>query len=254
MSPLARLAAALEAIARAEEPAPEDLEERIHCARLQAKRLAAVLELARPYLPERSYRRARARLSGAVRPLAASRDAHVLREHLGRRGPLAGDTAKVRARLEQALRKLPRPADWLPNSGAAPSLEDFAAPGLARSAGRARKAMRKALNKRRPPAFHRWRKWAKCLSLQLLALERAGLRVDRRASRGLDRLQHDLGEHHDLTMARKYARRHDAPGKVIRQLRRERSQIEDRIVKLGRRLFAAPRASAFAARQPRRRI
>jgi CHAD domain-containing protein len=237
-----------------------DSTERIHFVRVQCKRLRAVLELIRSYISESKYGEEKRRIKAVAQELTAIRDSHVLRETLesaadvfGRNrrrkyGDWIGSALPKRSvpsdrqacrqtypLLRRAMAGLPRPNGTATET----DLREFSLPGLRSSYRRARAGMFRSKQHPQPESFHRWRKSAKCLVLQLELLHRAGLPVNRTVLRRFDALQRDLGNHRDLLLAESFQPTGEQIPKALRKvIRKRRKHLEADLLRRGKRLFS----------------
>jgi CHAD domain-containing protein len=194
---------------------------KIHDTRTTLKRMRAFWKLAKPSIPGPLYRRENRRLRLAAHRLQSVRDVHVFEATLAKiAAATTGTTAAEAARLAVRLR---RPAverrEAVKARAALPvvlreidrSLAAFRAlpftdgswirDGVRRSFDRARKAGRLDADDA-DEAFHAWRKQVKVLFYQVEALAPLGRRRLARLRRGLDTLQEQLGDEHDLVVIR----------------------------------------------------
>ena len=245
-----------------------DRAEDLHQVRVTAKRLRALLRLVRPVISNAFYRRENRRLKTIADRLSSFRDHTVSRQtfaklakgipdrhsqeafeqvfvHWTERDP---DPGTVGARREGALS---RAADSLAEAN--DSFENMLIPmedwqaldsGLQQVYCRARNCMLCALAYETDEAFHEWRKQVKYLYYLLQMLmpihpKRFGTIVRRR-----NRLEHKLGDDHDLAVlagllrqsaARRGGKRALKP--VLARLERHRKKLRRETESLGRELL-----------------
>jgi CYTH domain-containing protein/CHAD domain-containing protein len=253
----------------------DELAAAIHGARKDIKKVRAVLRLSRRELGEDLFDAENRRYRDAGRLLSGSRDAEVklqtlngLEEHFGRELPsawaggwkrlLEGERDAVagaadgeaRARIGEVVATISaaqeRIAEW-PLQGDSWAL---LGPGLRRSYGEGRAAMRQVRDDPGPELVHEWRKRGKDLWYQTRLLERAWPSLLGVTVGELHDLADLLGDHHDLSMlADDLAAR---PGLGSRQalaalIERRQTELLDQALALGERLYAE-KPKAFVRR------
>lgn len=236
------------------------LDEQVHLARVQTKRLLAALRLVRPLISPAEYQRRRRLSKEAADLLAPARNQHVIRKRLlAVSGNLKhgldqelkdwiqhefskSNRAEGRANLEKAIRALNQAMKNFPE----PATECFAAERLQHSYYRARKAYKRARERGAEEEFHRWRQRAKTLFLQLQAASELHWIQAGKLLKKLDALQAKLGEVNDSAIAEAYisnrmkgSRR--LLGKARKQLCQERLRGQRKALKCGRKLFESKR-------------
>jgi CHAD domain-containing protein len=248
-----------------------DFEAKVHEARTAVKLLRALWRLARPQVPERLYERENGRLRQAARRLRALRDLQVVQSTLaGMANADERDLARAAARFEHRLVRPAWMARQIRNGRAVlPGLladmdrslaafrtaaldGEWVRAGLQRSFDRAYRGGR--LDRDAPDErFHRWRKRAKALYLQLRALETLGLSGVTRLRKDLDRLQEDLGNDHDLVLLRQMlAARFEKGDQDVRVVDREAARrirrLREDALKLGKKVLGRKAAHRSAAK------
>ncbi len=248
----------------AEIDAPDDgLHEGIHDARKRVKKLRGLLRLVRPALE--IYDEENARLRDAARELSDLRDATALLETLdrladrhaerldGRRiaplrrqleaqreaasnAPDLGDRMHIfRGALSRTLRRL---GDWTLDADG----WDAIGPGLAKTYGRGRDAMRTAHKTGTGTDFHEWRKRVKYHGYHARLLKRIWPRMMKPHAKAVSHLGDILGEQHDLVVFRPILPTADLKSGTIHLLEEvvaeERLALEARALILGPRVFA----------------
>lgn len=251
----------------------------VHESRKALKRVRALARLLRPALGEDAYRHENAALRDAARHLAGARDAEVMAatlEGLAPESPEAIDTgddfAALRAHLHAERERIGAQlhADAGPARQAAAELDavhgraatwvdpdagfEIIEPGLRQIYREARQRHRRA--RRRPTSehLHEWRKRVKDLRYCAELLEPIDPEGLATMSARADRLGEMLGDDHDLAVLAAYADAHHelfatpAERKRLRRLvRRQRSRLRRRALKLGDELLAL-RPRRFTAR------
>ena len=237
----------------------------IHEARLLVKLLRALVWMARPALGRGACQRIRPHLRAAACCLAESRDATVLAstlsslarrvsgdrrragyalaaEALARNFAAPGD-ASVRRKLAATSRHLGL-VNLLFRRGAEMTILPW--PGAVKRNRAAAlaccRAMRRAFLSGRASDYHKWRKKAKRLLLQLRVVEVDPDRSMREAIELVDKLQSRLGDHHDLVMLEGdlwknsfLSNRPDSARNVLKHIHRQKKALEKRLGPLGRR-------------------
>ena len=194
-------------------------DEAVHAARKTCKRIRAALRLLRGCLGPRAYRRENRNVRDAAKPLAAVRDACMLRRIL-RTLPLR--SAVMRRSLNADYR---RERHALAERGAQNALEQIMATrarlvdlpavdsevaSVIAGVRRSYKAGRKAYSKARSnddKALHEWRKQSKYLLNQLELIKMVFDAEIKRLRRRAERLAETLGDDHDLDVLTKRMRR-----------------------------------------------
>ena len=226
---------------------------RVHEARRRCKKLRALFRLVRPSFA--AYSEANAGVRDAARALALARDTHVLRQTLsdllewggGHALPpeptFAGSEREgdALARFAIDMRAL---RDHSLHWDCARITPATLVEGLSSTYRRGRHAARAALISLDDEHFHDWRKEAKYYWNQLRLLERAAPDVIAPAARSTGELADLLGLHHDLALLRRgleqgeFAEIAAGAPQVPALQERRRHEIESRISKLGRQLYA----------------
>jgi CHAD domain-containing protein len=248
--------------------------ERVHEVRRRCKRLRALLRLVRSDLP--AYAQLDRDVRDAARGLAALRDSAVLRQTLDELVAHAGlpplpiappaedelqgaDDADALDRFAGRMRRLRAEAgEWAVDRLSLATLLT----GLSKTYGRGRKAAHRALVTLDDTELHDWRKEAKYHWNQLRLLERAAPEAISPAARVADELGELLGLHHDLSnlatalAAGELPEADAARAQVEAALATQRREVEGRIARLGRQVFAeTPKAlrqrfEAYLAMRP----
>lgn len=255
--------------------APAD--EAVHVARRHLKKVRALLRLVRPVVPGEHGATER-RLRAAIRRLAPVADGRSVIQTLERLKPEVHDpaaSAAIDAGREALLlraQRVDRTAEvgrTVPKVHRLVSLErtridawtlpayGYAsiAPGLGRTARRARRAMARAIATPTSRHYLAWRRWTKMLGLQVRLIERRcghALDADRRHLEALDAC---LGEYHNVTLLHRILKeecvvwRADTT-RLVKALRRYQIVLRRRAEILGPRALGEP-ARAFLARARR---
>ena len=252
-------------------------DEALHDARKELKRARATLRLLRDAIGDRAYRRENEALRDAARPLSAIRDSKVLldtlnglveRFHASDDLPPTGELRRMLRRQRAAMRRtalegpmpfsescaalrdvLHRADRWHTGSGGWKVL----GAGLKRIYGKARKALAAAEADRTAEKLHEWRKQTKYLWHQLQLLEPLWPGMIGELADQAHRLADYLGDDHDLSVLRdKVIEAGNGIGKserraLIRLIDIQRTELRDKAMVLGRRLFEETPAD-FAAR------
>jgi CHAD domain-containing protein len=252
-------------------------DEALHDARKELKRARATLRLLRDAIGDRAYRRENEALRDAARPLSAIRDSKVLldtlnglveRFHARDDLPPTGELRRMLRRQRAAMRRtalegpmpfrescaalqdvLHRADRWHTGSGGWKVL----GAGLKRIYGKARKALAAAEADRTAEKLHEWRKQTKYLWHQLQLLEPLWPGMIGELADQAHRLADYLGDDHDLSVLRdKVIEAGNGIGKserraLIRLIDIRRTELRDKAMVLGRRLFEETPAD-FAAR------
>lgn len=250
------------------EDASLDRHEAIHEARKCCKRLRGLLRLARASLGDDVYGAENASLRDAARRLSDLRDAEALLETFdrlherfedeagrrriaplrpaleARRRRLAEDDGTLKRRVSAFRDELEgvreRVPSW-PLSGA-----DFAAlaPGLRRTYGRGRKAMRAAYDAPGSARFHDWRKRVKYHRYHLDLLHELWPRQLKGRRKEVKVLGTMLGEEHDLAVLRATLEAEtsssstEGAGALLKLARERRAELRAAMRPLGARIFA----------------
>jgi CHAD domain-containing protein len=251
---------------------PDDAATAIHSARKDIKKARALLRLARPDLPEETYRGENDALREIARSLTAAREADVLAETfelvatrlVGRVPELELDALRVRV-TELAASLRPTDTD---GAGAIP---EQTAGALAAAAARARaleldrcdtgtlvagsvrayargvKALSVAHHDTTALNLHDWRKRAKDLWYQQRLLRDAWPELLKAQADAADRLTKLLGDDHDLAQLAEHLP--DEP-EVLEAITELRAEIQAEAWQIGRRLYAE-KPKAFGRRLAR---
>ncbi len=265
------------AVERLEEVEGDELAAAIHGARKDLKKLRGALRLVRHELGEKRFKAENRRYRDAGRLLSGSRDAEVKLEtltHLHQRSPQLPDRA-----VEQWEGMLETERDELAASarddrdgqiaGAIEAIEkgqgkirqwslrtdswDLVGPGLSRTYGDGRQAMKRVLADASAGNVHQWRKRAKDLWYQLRIVRKAWPELLGETIDQTHELTELLGDHHDLAvLAADLGGRTELGDRDAFEAAIERRQEEllDAALDLGRRLYAE-RPKAFRRRLKR---
>lgn len=265
LADLEQCAHALDAIATAPEA-------NVHLVRKRAKRLRALLRLARDMMGERDYRRANALVRDGARELASAREAAVrrhglelllaalpgldaafvqsLRTELGVAGSEHAPPARAVDEARAAFQSVSRAFEALHGS------ENWSAiaPGLRRSYRRGRRLMRAGLRTPTTHGLHQWRKWVKYQwhQVELLAplwpedLQTRALRLKHLADLLGD--EHDLADLRESLLASPHTRSQPAiAARMLGAIDERRRLLRKDALQIGTRLFAED-ARAFEQR------
>jgi CHAD domain-containing protein len=234
-------------------------EERVHDLRVALKKMRALLRLIRTEIPREAFRREDLLLKRAAGRLAPHRDAAVIQQTLNKalrkchgatqtclalwvetlrvdwpRRDLAGAVGK--ADEGAALHAIEQFTQWARQLGqrvtSDPSLLRH---GLKWTYKRARKKLRRAIKTGDPEHFHECRIWVKWLYFQIKTLE---VRLPQSITAfvlPLEKLQEDLGKHHDAHLAWEFIRQGGLPETANRHVRRLTEALERRGQALERR-------------------
>jgi CHAD domain-containing protein len=246
--------------------------EAVHSARKDIKKARALLRLARPDLPEATYRSENEALRDIARSLTAAREADVLAETFelvaarlaGRMPELEVDALRVRvADLAASLR--PSEADGAPTipeqtvgalaeavtRARALELDDCdtetLVAGSVRAYARGTKALALAGHDTTATNLHDWRKRAKDLWYHQRLLRDAWPELFKAQADAADQLTKLLGDDHDLAQLAEHLPDEPAVLEAITELRAE---LQADAFKLGRHLYAE-KPKAFGARLAR---
>jgi CHAD domain-containing protein len=250
----------------------------VHAARKELKKARATLRLLRDVLGPSTYKKENAALRDAARPLSELRDGQVLLEALGslveRRG-----TPASRWPLEKFERVLSRRRGELRESilkqpgslqGACKILRaarsrsehwhvgrhgwSVLGPGLKRTYSRGRRAFALAQDRGGDECLHEWRKQTQYFRNQLQLFEPLGSGRLGGLVQKTRELVELLGDDHDLAVLseRAMAAREDFPSATthrafIALIERRRAKLQEKALRLGRRVYQEPPA-AFTAR------
>jgi CHAD domain-containing protein len=208
-----------------------DLRTSVHEFRKALRRACAMLALVRPALRKREFAAIRAELRAARRAVSAARDqsvaadslaalaldpaerevaevlAAVLREH----GPVEAELAEHMSRSAERARAQ---ADALEAALSSELEWDVIAEGIAHTYRAARAARRGA--KRSQPSFHRWRRRAKELDLQLTLVAAHGGERTEALHLAYEELSNQLGPIADLLMLRELIEAHGKASERVR--------------------------------------
>jgi CHAD domain-containing protein len=250
----------------------------VHAARKELKKARATLRLLRDVLGTSTYKKENAALRDAARPLSELRDGQVLldalsslighhgapashgplekfeRELIRRRGELRDSILKQPGSL-QGTRKILRAArsrseQWHVGQHGWSVL----GPGLKRTYSQGRRAFTRARDRGGDERLHEWRKQAQYLRNQLQLFEPLGSRWLASLLQKTRELVDYLGDDHDLAVLseRALAAREDFPSaathrKFIALIERRRAKLQEKALRIGRRVYEEPPA-AFTAR------
>lgn len=251
---------------------PSTAAEAVHGARKDIKKARALLRLARPGLPEATYRSENEALRNIARSLTAAREADVMAETLelvverlvGRVPELEIDALRVRvAEIAASL----RPSQ----ASSCGAVADENVDGLGQAAARARtldldrcdtatlvagsvrayargvKALAIARDKTTADHLHEWRKRAKDLWYHQRLLRDAWPELFKAQADAADRLTKLLGDDHDLAQLAEHLPDEPAVLEAITELRTE---LQADAFTLGRHLYAE-KPKAFGRRLAR---
>jgi CHAD domain-containing protein len=267
-----RLEHAHDALRDADQDDQDAAAKAVHSARKDIKKARALLRLARPGLPEETYRSENEALRDIARSLTAAREADVLAETFELVAPrLVGQVPELeidalRVRVAELARSL-RPAE----TDGAGAIPEQAAGALAAAAARARtleldqcdadtlvagsvrayargaKALTVAHHDTTAVNLHEWRKRAKDLWYHQRLLRDAWPDVLKAQADAADRLTKLLGDDHDLAQLAEHLP--DEP-EVLEAITELRAEIQAESWALGRRLYAE-KPKAFGRRLAR---
>ncbi len=255
----------------------DELAAAIHGARKDLKKLRSALRLVRDELDRKTFRAESRRYRDAGRLLSGSRDAEVKLETLSKlrhrfedlperaaerwQGMLETERDELAAtvrdetegRIGEAIDRIEAGRDAI---GQWPLRSDswaLVGPGLARSYGDGRKAMKRVLADSSAENVHQWRKRAKDLWYQLRIVRDAWPELLGAASDQADELADLLGEHHDLAvLADDLRTRGDLGerGAFEGAIARRQQDLLSAALGIGRRLYAE-KSKAFGRRLKR---
>lgn len=258
----AQIAEAIEALAGR---SPTD--QVVHDARKELKRARATLRLLRDAIGDRAYRRENQALRDAARPLSLIRDRKVLLDTLNRlvkrfqadaELPPTEDLRRVLRRERAATRRtaLQGPKPFTSSRALLQAVHQRAArwrtgsadwevlgAGLRRVYGKGRKAMAAAQSDRTPAKLHEWRKQTKYLWHQLQLLEPLWPGMIGELADQAHKLSDYLGDDHDLSVLRdKVMELGETLAKserraLVRLIDASRTELRDKAMVLGRRLY-----------------
>lgn len=257
------------------EVADDDLgtDETIHQVRKRCKKVRAVLRLVRPGLD--TYDASNAAFRDAARRLSDHRDAQSFLEalddlaaHFGdlvptssfepvraglvaHRDGLTGPDTDVEDLIDDVADELERACDALGDAVVEGDRYEVVAGGIAKSYGRARKALAEAYADPQAARFHEWRKRAKYHRYHVRLLADSWPEVLDPLRKSLHTLTDLLGDAHDLAELRKHLTAHpeehggDATVQLVVALAdQRRAELRARARPLGLRLFHDPKRTA----------
>jgi CHAD domain-containing protein len=211
----------------------------IHETRKACKRARAALDLLKEGLGAEAIEPLRTILRDAARTIGPVRDADVLGAlvtkmelHVAVDEPV--DRAARLAAAADALAQAEELALALDTTELQPPL---LLSGLTRAWAKARKAHQKARRSRDPGAVHEWRKATKRLLHQIELLDHVAPALDG-LRKLVDDLQHQLGDHHDLSVLHNVAGGDEPASQVLEG---KAADLEDRALAAGDLMFAAKR-------------
>lgn len=228
-------------------------EQLVHTLRVQSKRLRALLELVRGEVPNSFYTSQKRLVQSAARSLSGSRDFTVICEEIAKCAHTLArrkrekaqaflrtmreerQTKQCSASVKQSRRELDRA---LERFGSVAARQLHLSPALKRSYGRARSWMLTSRKCADGKFFHRWRKWAKRLHLQMQLLGVARVLPGVERYNALDTFQKKLGRHRDLLLTEKYLSANKAPKVLLKPIRHTRRDLEEKILRCGRTMFS----------------
>jgi CHAD domain-containing protein len=225
----------------------------VHAARKAAKRIRAALRLMRGCLGAAAYHRENRRVRDAAKPLAAVRDAFMLRRILrkmpSRSSALEGGLKLEYRRERQAFSGQGLQVALVQLRATRQHLVELRpmapeAASAVEGVGNTYRAGRKALVKAKSlddGALHEWCKQAKYL-LNELEILRAVFGVDlRKLRRRADRLAVILGDDHDLSVLSVKLRRYDVTApRLAKHVEKLRRRLHRRAEKQGKKLYRLP--------------
>ena len=250
----------------------------IHAARKELKKARASLRLLRGSLADSTYKLENAVLRDAARPLSEVRDGKALIDALDKLMERYGAPARALPvdGLKRALRRhrtdarrgvLTRPDGLKPQRTALRKSRERATrwrigrhgwsvigPGFKRTYGKGRKALAAALSDCSTENLHEWRKQVKYLWHQLRILQPLCPGLVGELADQAHKLADYLGDDHDLAVLRERLNEYEKafPGAAARSalialIDRARSELQEKAVVLGRRIYEE-KPKAFAAR------
>ena len=253
-------------------------DDRVHVARKEIKKARATLRLLRAALGDSVYTRENSALRDAARPLSRIRDGKVLLDTLDRLVERFGAPARAVPMdgLRRALRReRTRTRREVLKGAAALKLQrellkkahgraarwpvgehgwSIVGEGFARVYAKGRKALAAAEADRTPANLHEWRKQVKYLWHQLQALQPLWPGPIGELADQAHQLADYLGDDHDLSVLRARILYHKAEfpaaaprGELLSLIDRLRTELRDKAMVLGRRLYKE-KPSAFEAR------
>lgn len=227
----------------------------LHETRILIKLLRALLWLVKPSLPPKMAAAAKKELHKAAQLLSDARDARVAKsilENLEKKARLRRETRAVKAALARLARENPPAEEIHPLLRHAIAmvrkiimrLERNIAPEAEPPGRRLQKAFRQtaraaqaARKERSAVRYHEWRKKTKRLLYLLQILEPEPGRKTARQIEGIDRLQHELGDHQDsVVLEQKLRKRFPSHRSGVRPLlgllRRRKRRLRKKARKL----------------------
>ncbi len=243
-------------------------DETVHCARKALKKARATLRLLRGALGNATYVRENLVLRDAARPLSRIRDGKVLletvdkvvarfgqaasavatdelrralrKERTGVRREVLKDASGLRAHRDALRKACERAARWSVGEQGWP----IVGKGFVRIYDKGRNALATAEKDRTPANLHRWRKQVKYLWHQLQALQPLWPGPIGELADQAHQLSDYLGDDHDLSVLRAKVVEHTsafpnvaARGALLALIDRFRTELRDKAIVLGRRLY-----------------
>jgi hypothetical protein len=217
--------------------------EAVHELRRQLKQARATLRLLRPAVGAKRLGPVERRIDRSAQRWSALRDLQALQprlEALGMAGPPTVDPASHARSMSLTRRELQSVMGLIRAWRITADDEALLEQGLQDSYRQGRRSMRLALRDSRDSDWHRWRRHAKTLALQLALFETWNSRALGRLADGSTQLERLLGEDHDLAVLLERALR-DELGRAQRQdLLEQRRVLQQRASALGTALYAKP--------------
>jgi CHAD domain-containing protein len=217
--------------------------EAVHELRRQLKQARATLRLLRPALGAQRLDPVERRIVRSAQRWSALRDLQALQprlEALGMAGPPPVDPASHARSMSLTRRELQRVMGliraWRITADDEALLED----GLRESYRHGRRSMRQALRDSGDSDWHRWRRHAKTLALQLALFETWNSRALERLGVGSAQLERLLGEDHDLAVLLERALGDGLEPEQRTDLLQQRRVLQQRAAALGAALYAKP--------------
>ena len=244
---------------------PLDAEERVHEIRVALKKLRAILRLMRLEVTKETFLREDLTLKRAANQLSPYRDAAVIRKTLRkalrncgskaqkRLGPWVddippapnGNSSRVEEGTNQeheapAVRTINHFIRWGGAAGQRLASDPMRLQrGMKWTYERARKKYQKAVKSGDPHDFHDCRMWTKWLFLQIQAVEPLLPPPMAAFLRPFERLQEDLGRHHDIYLALEFVKEGDLPAEAHKCRRELLAVLRERSKKLEKRVRKA---------------
>jgi CHAD domain-containing protein len=259
------------AVERIKNPTSDGVED-LHFVRVTIKRLRTILRLIGPAIKKRAFDRENLRLRTAARRLSIARDADVARQTLATL-PFAKQSEKDSAAVALAgFRKDGSPEADMSKTMKVTALEldqtrrnlhrlrisrhEWKAiePGERRVYRQCHKRMKRALGRGDDDAYHKWRIRIKSLYYELQMLQSVWpVRLTKMVA-GLNKLQDQIGAHHDLVVLKRSLDRNpdrfggsESVERVLRSAKDKRKKLRRRRIHSAKQFSTKPRAVSSAS-------